>query len=212
MFRIALGLFKVKILAPLFLPLGLDSFSLAHRPTPKQLVIAAFVYSFILFWNFSGYSDLAIGISRLIGIKTPENFTSPYLAPNIREFWQRWHISFSRVLTSYLFVPLSRALGNKLGERPRAILIIAYLITFTFCGYWHGPTANFLLWGVYHAVGLIIYDVYRGYAVKQRRKRKGGSCPRRSGGCCPPRSPSPSSRSAGHSSRCRCGCSWESEP
>jgi alginate O-acetyltransferase complex protein AlgI len=172
-FRVALGLFKVNILVPMVSPLGLGSLLDGHHVRPHATLVAAFAYSFVILLDFSGYSDLAIAASRLAGYKTPENFERPYLAPNIREFWQRWHITFSRVLTSYAFVPLSRALSGPLKDRQRPIMVVAYLGTFLFCGYWHGPTANFLLWGVYHAIGLVVYDIYRTWAMKKRRARKG---------------------------------------
>jgi alginate O-acetyltransferase complex protein AlgI len=142
-------------------------------PVPlKTLVTASFVYSIVIWADFSGYSDAAIAASRLIGVGAPENFNRPYFAPNIREFWQRWHISFSRVLTSYLFVPISRALQRRLkGRKP--VMVIAYLATFLACGYWHGPTANFLAWGAYHGVGLIVFDL-----VQSKARRRPGAPPR----------------------------------
>jgi alginate O-acetyltransferase complex protein AlgI len=173
LYRIALGLFKMHVVAPAIAPLGLGSLADGHPVRPAALLIAAFSYSFVIYLDFSGYSDLAVAASRLAGYETPENFDRPYLAPNVREFWQRWHITFSRVLTSYLFVPISRAIEKPLGERARPIMIVSYLVTFLFCGYWHGPTANFLLWGLYHAIGLVVYDVWRAWTVKKRRARKG---------------------------------------
>jgi alginate O-acetyltransferase complex protein AlgI len=172
-YRVALGLFKVNVMAPALSPLGLGSLTDGHPVRPALVLVAAFSYSFVIYLDFSGYTDLAVAASRLAGYQTPENFDHPYLAPNIREFWQRWHITFSRVLTSYLFVPISRAIEKPLGERARPIMIVAYLVTFLFCGYWHGPTANFLLWGLYQALGLIVYDVWRTWAAKKRRARKG---------------------------------------
>lgn len=171
--RLFVGLAKVKLLGPMLAPLSLTAVAPPLRPLP--LVVACFAYSIVIWADFSGYSDMAIACGRLLGLELPENFQRPYLSANVREFWQRWHISFSRVLTGYVFIPLSRALGERLGERRRAILIIGYLATFLFCGYWHGPTLNFLLWGLYHALGLIAYDLYRPWA--QRRRRKKGKAP-----------------------------------
>lgn len=172
-YRVALGLFKVRLLAPVIEPLSLTAFVDGHAPRSASLLIAAVAYSLVIYLDFSGYSDLAVAASRLAGYRTPENFDRPYLAPNIREFWQRWHVTFSRVLTSYAFVPLSRALAGPFGDRARPIMVVATLGTFLFCGYWHGPTANFLVWGLYHAAGLIVYDLYRGWVMKKRRARRG---------------------------------------
>ena len=160
-FRILVGLLKIQLIAAVFHPMSLTALVDADRVTLSQLVRGAFAYSVVIWADFSGYSDLAIATSRLIGVATPENFNRPYLAPNIREFWQRWHISFSRTLTSYVFVPVSRALGRLFGARRKLVMVVAYLVTFLICGYWHGPTTNFLAWGGFHAVGLIVFDLYR---------------------------------------------------
>jgi D-alanyl-lipoteichoic acid acyltransferase DltB (MBOAT superfamily) len=171
-FRILLGLVKIKLVAALFTPISLESVKSSGRLGLRSLVIGSFAYSIVIWADFSGYSDLAISTARLIGIKTPENFNYPYAAANIRDFWQRWHITFSRVLTAYIFIPLSRRLQKVLGDRRYAVLIVAYLATFLFCGYWHGPTLNFLLWGLYHGMGLIAYDLYRQATTRRRLLKK----------------------------------------
>lgn len=172
-FRILLGLVKIKLVAALFLPISLEAVRESGVMSVRRLGIGSFAYSIVIWADFSGYSDLAIATSRLAGIYTPENFNYPYAATNIREFWQRWHLTFSRVLMSYVFVPLSRKLQVGLNRRGRAVLIAASLLTFLFCGYWHGPTLNFLLWGLYHGVGIVAYDLYRRGANKRRLKRNG---------------------------------------
>lgn len=173
LFRILLGFVKIKLLAALFTPLSLEAAKASGVLTLRGLVLGSFAYSVVIWADFSGYSDLAIATSRVVGIKTPENFNYPYAAANIRDFWQRWHITFSRVLTGYVFVPVSRKLNKAFGERRHAVLVTSYLATFLFCGYWHGPTLNFLLWGLYHGAGLVVYDIYRQGATKRRLKRKG---------------------------------------
>ena len=174
LFRLLLGMVKIKVIAPMFAPVSLVALANGAGST-GQLVLASFAYSIVIWADFSGYCDLAISTSRLTGLETPENFNYPYLATNLREFWQRWHITFSRVLTSYIFVPLSRMLQAALGDRRRLIMVIAYLVTFGFCGYWHGPSSNFTMWGAYHAAGLIISDFYRPSAAKRRLKRRSNS-------------------------------------
>ncbi len=170
-FRVLLGFTKIKLVAALLLPLSLEAIRTSGHASLRHIVLASFVYSIVIWADFSGYSDLAIGTSRLIGMRTPENFNYPYLSLNIREFWQRWHITFSRVLTSYVFIPISRKLQREIGERPKTILVSSYLVTFLFCGYWHGPTLNFLLWGLYHGLALIAYDLYRQFTVKRRLQK-----------------------------------------
>jgi D-alanyl-lipoteichoic acid acyltransferase DltB (MBOAT superfamily) len=172
LFRLLLGLVKIKIVAPLLAPLSLVSLVAQGGGSLRQLIVGSFVYSIVIWADFSGYCDLAISTSRLIGLQTPENFNYPYLARSLRDFWQRWHITFSRVLTSYIFIPLSRKLQRSLGDRRTLIMITCYLVTFGFCGYWHGPTLNFTLWGLYHAAGLIVSDLLRPGATQRRLKRK----------------------------------------
>ena len=79
-----------------------------------------------------------------------------------------WHITFSRALTAYIFIPLTRALGRQLVGNRKAVTALSYLATFGFCGYWHGPTPNFVAWGLYHAVGLIANDYFRTWAMQRR--------------------------------------------
>jgi D-alanyl-lipoteichoic acid acyltransferase DltB (MBOAT superfamily) len=172
-FRILLGFVKLKLLAALFTPLSLEAVRDSGVLTLRGLFVGSFAYSVVIWANFSGYSDLAIATSRVVGIRTPENFNYPYAAANIRDFWQRWHITFSRVLTGYVFVPVSRKLNAALGARRKTLMVVSYLSTFLFCGYWHGPTLNFLLWGLYHGAGLVVYDLYRQGATKRRLRRKG---------------------------------------
>jgi alginate O-acetyltransferase complex protein AlgI len=172
-FRILLGFVKIKLVAALFTPLSLEALKASGALTLRGIVSGSFAYSLVIWADFSGYSDLAIATSRVVGIRTPENFNYPYAAVNIRDFWQRWHMTFSRVLTAYVFVPVSRKLNAAFGGRRTAVMVASYLATFLFCGYWHGPTLNFLLWGLYHGAGMVVYDLYRQGATRRRLKRKG---------------------------------------
>lgn len=115
------------------------------------------VFSLQLYFDFSAYTDLAIGVSLLFGIRLPENFNNPYLAANPVEFWQRWHMSLSRWFQVYLFNPISRFLLKKLGSEKRSLAqYTANLLTMTLVGFWHGAAWNFVLWGFYHGVLLNI--------------------------------------------------------
>jgi alginate O-acetyltransferase complex protein AlgI len=119
----------------------------------RWLVFSAIAFRILL--DFSGYSDIAIGLARMFGISLPENFRWPYLARNIQEFWQRWHISLSTWIRDYLYIPLG---GSRLGV-PRQVL--NGFIVFALCGLWHGAAWNFILWGIYHGAGLAICGNYR---------------------------------------------------
>jgi alginate O-acetyltransferase complex protein AlgI len=167
-FRLLWGITKVAVLSPLIQPVSLLALREATDPTLAQLALGAVVFSAVLYLDFSGYSDMAIAVSRLVGLDAPENFKLPYLASNIREFWQRWHITFTRALTAYIFVPLSRAMQKRCTGRPRLVMVTGYTVTFGFAGYWHGPSANFVAWGLYHAAGLIAYDLFRNWRLRRR--------------------------------------------
>ncbi|MBF0624062.1 MAG: MBOAT family protein [Magnetococcales bacterium] len=172
LYRLLLGLVKIKLLVPLLTPMSLLVFRNDNPLTVWDLIQGAVGYFFLLWADFSGYSDLAVACSRLVGVEVPENFRAPFLARNIRDFWQRWHISFSRVLTQYLFTPLTRRLQRRWPDRPNLTMALAYGGTFLICGYWHGPTVNFVLWGLYHALGLILHDLYRVRIMKLRLQRR----------------------------------------
>jgi alginate O-acetyltransferase complex protein AlgI len=114
-----------------------------------------FVYIALrIYWDFSGYSDMAIGFARIMGIQLPPNFRNPYLARNISDFWGRWHISLSSWIRDYVYIPLG---GNRYGV-PRRIM--NGLIAFAICGLWHGAAWNFVLWGLYHGAGLAVQSTY----------------------------------------------------
>jgi alginate O-acetyltransferase complex protein AlgI len=118
----------------------------------RWLVVGAIAFRILC--DFSGYSDMAIGFARMLGVKLPENFNWPYLARNLQDFWQRWHISLSSWIRDYVYIPLG---GNRHGAGRK---ILNGLIAFGLCGLWHGPAWNFVLWGLYHGVGLAVCANY----------------------------------------------------
>ena len=121
---------------------------------PDQLTtsaawLAIFCYTLQIYFDFSGYSDMAIGLAAMFGFVFPENFNYPYIAQSVTEFWQRWHISLSSWLRDYLFFPL--------GVRsPRIILYRNILIVFFLCGLWHGASWHFVAWGLFHGAFLVM--------------------------------------------------------
>ncbi|WP_126380606.1 MBOAT family O-acyltransferase [Desulfovibrio ferrophilus] len=115
------------------------------------LWIASAAYTLQIYFDFSGYSDMAIGLARMLGIRINTNFNFPYLATNISEFWRRWHISLSTWIRDYLYIPLG---GNRKGPlRTHVNLLTAMLL----CGLWHGPTWLFVIWGGYHGILLSVH-------------------------------------------------------
>jgi D-alanyl-lipoteichoic acid acyltransferase DltB (MBOAT superfamily) len=117
--------------------------------------LATSAYTLQIYFDFSGYSDMAIGLALLFGIRLPVNFRSPYRAGSIIEFWRRWHITLSRFLRDYLYIPLG---GNRLGEQRRYINL---MVTMLLGGLWHGAGWNFLVWGGLHGVYLGINHLWR---------------------------------------------------
>jgi alginate O-acetyltransferase complex protein AlgI len=117
-------------------------------------------YAIQIYFDFSGYSDMAIGLGRMIGFRFKENFNRPYVSASFTEFWTRWHISLSSWLRDYLYIPLG---GNRKGKR-RAL--VNMMIVFLLSGLWHGAAWTFVLWGAYHGVFVTLERV-----LGQRRQR-----------------------------------------
>ena len=155
--RILWGFVKKVVLADV---LVLIASELDYAKTPLHIWKGLLGYSLYLYLDFSAYSDIAIGLSHILGVRVPENFRLPYLSRNIREFWQRWHISLSSWLGDYVFLPLGKWLSHsRVRFRPPLVAVISYLVTMTVCGLWHGPSVNFMLWGLYHGLLLSLYAV-----------------------------------------------------
>lgn len=121
------------------------------------LVVAVYAYTIKIYYDFSGYTDIAVGCSLLFGIKVPENFNSPYLKRNISEFWRSWHMSLSNWIRDYLFIPLG---GSRVPLGRNLFNLIAVM---AICGLWHGASWNFLVWGLWHGTGMSIHRLFRIY-------------------------------------------------
>jgi alginate O-acetyltransferase complex protein AlgI len=122
----------------------------ANGLTPGLAWLGIVCYSLQIYFDFSGYSDMAIGLGRMFGFRFPENFDDPYASRSVTEFWRRWHISLSRWFRDYLYIPLG---GNRRG---RARTDFNLLVVFLLCGLWHGASWNFILWGSLHGAFLIV--------------------------------------------------------
>ncbi len=115
-------------------------------------------YTYQLYFDFSGYTDMAMGAGYLLGFKLPQNFNAPYASRNITEFWQRWHITLSHWFRDYLFFPLSRTLLRRNDRKnPDRIRTISLIVTMTLVGLWHGANWTFVVWGAYHGVMLAVH-------------------------------------------------------
>ena len=151
LFRFAMGLAKKVLIANV---LGeqadaifkLDPATLA----PFTAWIGAIAYTFQIYFDFSGYSDMAIGLGRMMGFQFPENFNSPYVSRSITEFWQRWHITLGRWMRDYLYIPLG---GNRV--HPSRLYVNLWTV-FILSGFWHGAAWTFIAWGAYHGLWLVL--------------------------------------------------------
>jgi D-alanyl-lipoteichoic acid acyltransferase DltB (MBOAT superfamily) len=179
--RIFAGLLKKFVIADtLAQGLALTPASALQAHSSLALWALLYGYALRLFFDFSGYSDIAIGIGILFGIQLPENFNRPYLQASITAFWQSWHITLSNWARFYVFSPLSRALlTRKPKPSPTLVVFVCQMATMVIIGLWHGITLNFLIWGVWHGAGLFIHKQwsdrtrvwYRGLNEYPRRKR-----------------------------------------
>lgn len=158
--RIAIGVFKKFVIADTLALVALSPELLERTQSPSGLWLLLYLYALQIFFDFSGYSDVAIGMGRLYGIMLPENFARPYIQRNIQQFWQRWHMTLSTWFRVYYFTPLSRAMITSRIRFPQPVMIfIAQVTTMLLIGLWHGITLNFFLWGLWHGIGLFVHKL-----------------------------------------------------
>lgn len=165
---IVAGLFKKVVIASYLQSAIVDDFfAVPANSTGLVAILAIVAYSFQIYMDFSGYTDIAIGLSQLLGVRSPQNFDHPYTAKSPVEFWRRWHITLSSWLKDYLYIPLG---GNRKGVARKYINLI---ITMLLGGLWHGAGWQFVVWGGLHGVGLVISHALEGVAVRLKRPMDG---------------------------------------
>ncbi|WP_019240677.1 MULTISPECIES: MBOAT family O-acyltransferase [Bacillus] len=150
LFIFSIGMFKKVAIADYFAVFASSGYRVSESLTFIDAWITSLSYTIQLYFDFSGYSDMAIGLALLFNIKLPRNFNSPYKALSIQDFWRRWHITLSAFLTKYIYIPLG---GNRKGAVRTYINI---LIIFFVSGFWHGAGWTFVLWGIAHGVASVI--------------------------------------------------------
>ena len=167
--RITLGLFKKIVIVPILANTFLTGFT-AHA---AYIVLEVQVFYLWVYLDFSAYSDIAVGLGRLMGVHTPENFDRPLSARNITVFWERWHISLSLFIRRNLFIPVQLALVRKYARvSPVLSATAAFSVAFLLCGLWHGVSLRFLTWGAAHALALVLCNAYR-HTLRSKIGRKG---------------------------------------
>jgi len=157
LWRIERGLFEKLVLADRLAIFVNAVYGQPQKYTGLPLILATYLYALQIYFDFSAYTDIALGAASIFGIQLTENFNSPYLAVSIPEFWRRWHISFSRWILDYIFKPIQMSLRNWRQWGTAAALII----TFLFSGIWHGVGWGFIIWGALHGFYMAISVLFR---------------------------------------------------
>jgi len=160
LFIFSIGLFKKVVIADTFAVWATAGFDIATTLNLFEAWATSLSYTFQLYFDFSGYTDMAIGLALLFNIRLPVNFNSPYKATNIQDFWRRWHITLSRFLRDYVYIPLG---GNRKGGFRTYNNLMA---TFVLGGLWHGAAWTFVFWGFLHGLALIIQRLWSKLGIK----------------------------------------------
>jgi len=160
LFIFSMGLFKKVIIADTFAIWATQGFDIAKTLNMLEAWTTSLAYTFQLYFDFSGYTDMAIGIALLFNIKIPKNFFSPYKATSIQDFWRRWHITLSRFLKDYIYIPLG---GNRKGDVRTYMNLFT---TFLLGGIWHGAGWTFVLWGILHGFALVTHRMWQKLGFK----------------------------------------------
>ncbi len=160
LFLLAIGLAKKVFLADQLALLADAGFAQPEQLSLLGAWLAVLAYTLQIYFDFSGYTDMALGAALLFNIRMPLNFDSPYQARNLRDFWLRWHMTLSRFLRNYLYVPLG---GNRRGPVRTACNV---LITFVLGGLWHGAAWTFVVWGMLHGLGVVVVGLWHRTGVR----------------------------------------------
>lgn len=155
LFIFCIGLFKKVVIADTLAPIATQGFDVSTNLSLVEGWTTSLAYTMQLYFDFSGYSDMAIGIALLFNIKLPINFNSPYKAVSIQDFWRRWHMTLSRFLRDYIYIPLG---GNRKGHFRTYFNLVA---TFVIGGIWHGAGWTFIAWGLLHGIAQVIQRLWK---------------------------------------------------
>lgn len=170
--RLLWGIVLMAVIAPACL--DLYDAAIAKTEWGRAPRVLAFFYSYpaYVYFNFSGYSSVVIASASLLGLTLPENFDRPYVARNMIEFWNRWHITLSHWLRDYLFTPAYKALVERWPPRATSMVPLCYFMVFLIAGVWHGTSANFVVFGLLHGGGISVAKMWENHLIR-RMGRKG---------------------------------------
>jgi D-alanyl-lipoteichoic acid acyltransferase DltB (MBOAT superfamily) len=157
--RILVGVFKKFVLADTLALAALNSQNAAQTASTAWTWMLLYAFTLRIYFDFSGYTDIALGLGRLTGITLPENFTTPYRKTNLTAFWNSWHITLAQWFRAYFFNPFTRWLRSPPRQIPTPVVILAgQVLTMLLIGLWHGITPNFAAWGLWHGAGLFAHN------------------------------------------------------
>jgi D-alanyl-lipoteichoic acid acyltransferase DltB (MBOAT superfamily) len=163
--RLLAGLFKKFVLADTLALIALNATNASQVDSGGWTWVLLYAFAFQIYFDFSGYTDIAIGLGIWLGIVLPENFNRPYLKPNLTQFWNNWHMTLTQWFRAYYFNPLTRALRSSKRPLPAwSILLFTQVTTMVLIGMWHGITWSFIIWGLWQGIGLFIQNRYSEWA------------------------------------------------
>ncbi|GAB4460709.1 MAG: hypothetical protein Kow0070_17300 [Anaerolineales bacterium] len=165
--RLFVGLFKKFVVADVLALIALNDTLAAQVHSTGWMWLHLYAYAFQIYFDFSGYTDIAIGIARLVGIRLPENFLAPYAKPNLTQFWNSWHMTLTQWIRAYFFNPFNRWIRGYKSIPAWAMLLFGQLATMLLIGLWHGITWNFVLWGAWHGLGLFLQNRWSDFARRR---------------------------------------------
>jgi D-alanyl-lipoteichoic acid acyltransferase DltB (MBOAT superfamily) len=155
--RILTGIFIKFAVADTLALFALNETNSLQTESSLWMWVLTYAYAFRIYFDFAGYTHIAIGIGMLFGMQLPENFNQPYLKPNLTQFWNSWHMTLAQWFRAYFFNPFTRALRERKVRIP-VIILFGQLGTMVLIGLWHGVTWNFVIWGLWHGLGLFIHN------------------------------------------------------
>jgi D-alanyl-lipoteichoic acid acyltransferase DltB (MBOAT superfamily) len=173
--RILIGMLKKFVLADNLAYFALDAQNAAQTYSTGWTWVMLYAYSFRIYFDFSGYTDIAIGLGQFAGFTLPENFIRSYLQTNLTTFWNNWHMTLTQWFRAYFFNPITRAMRSSKYRLPMWVIILfGQLSTMVLIGLWHGITWNFVIWGIWHGVGLFVHNRWADF-TRTRFKIEGES-------------------------------------
>ncbi len=178
-FRLLLGLIKMTVVAAVFLSLYQQSAEILNLPLGAErqpgriasighFLTILYCYPVYLYLNFSGYCDIVIAGASFVGLVLPENFDRPYVSRNVIDYWTRWHRTLGFWIRDYLFLPLYKGVAERWPQRAESLAFLCYFVAFFVAGIWHGPTTNFVIYGLLQAVGVSAAKLWERHLLKRR--------------------------------------------